>query len=59
MTGAGWGGCTVSMVPKQNLKAFMDALEQHYYQGRLPDGQQLDQVLFSSEPGCGAAVLLM
>jgi hypothetical protein len=47
------------MVPKQNLKAFMDALEQHYYQGRLPDGQQLDQVLFSSEPGCGAAVLLM
>ncbi|KAM9854364.1 N-acetylgalactosamine kinase [Aulostomus maculatus] len=58
LTGAGWGGCAVSMVPSKNVESFIQALREAYY---LPDSRRAameKQSLFVSKPGGGAAILL-
>ncbi|KAJ3253721.1 N-acetylgalactosamine kinase [Boothiomyces macroporosus] len=54
LTGAGWGGCTVHLIRKDNLSSFMDGMKEYYseigYEG------DLGQVLFSSVPSIGAIV---
>ncbi|KAJ7396091.1 N-acetylgalactosamine kinase [Pitangus sulphuratus] len=39
LTGAGWGGCTVSMVPTDKLSTFLKDVKKAYYQ---TDGQRLE-----------------
>lgn len=56
LTGAGWGGCAVSMVPCENVESFLQAVRQAYY---LPDPRRAameKQSLFVSKPGGGAAI---
>uniref|UniRef100_A0A8D3CEP3 Galactokinase 2 n=1 Tax=Scophthalmus maximus TaxID=52904 RepID=A0A8D3CEP3_SCOMX len=58
LTGAGWGGCAVSMVPIEKEESFLQAVREAYY---LPDPRRAameKQSLFVSKPGGGAAVLL-
>ncbi|XP_037539533.1 N-acetylgalactosamine kinase [Nematolebias whitei] len=58
LTGAGWGGCAVSMVPSQKVESFLQAVRDAYY---TPDPQRAameKQSLFVSKPGGGAAILL-
>ncbi|CAG05542.1 unnamed protein product, partial [Tetraodon nigroviridis] len=58
LTGAGWGGCAVSMVPSEKVKSFLQAVRESYF---LPDPRRAAmeaQSLFVSKPGGGAAVLL-
>ncbi|XP_068169222.1 N-acetylgalactosamine kinase [Antennarius striatus] len=56
LTGAGWGGCAVSMVPSEKVETFLQAVRKSYY---LPRGLAMDkQSLFVSKPGGGAAILL-
>ncbi|XP_059570633.1 N-acetylgalactosamine kinase isoform X3 [Alligator mississippiensis] len=58
LTGAGWGGCTVSMVPTDKLTSFLKNVEQAYYK---TDDQRLaleNNSLFATKPGGGALVLL-
>ncbi|XP_024911969.1 N-acetylgalactosamine kinase [Cynoglossus semilaevis] len=58
LTGAGWGGCAVSMVPSEKVEAFLRAVREAYY---LPDARRAameKQSLFVSKPGGGAAVFL-
>ncbi|XP_068595138.1 N-acetylgalactosamine kinase [Brachionichthys hirsutus] len=58
LTGAGWGGCAVSMVPCEKVETFLQAVREAYY---LPDPRRAameKQSLFVSKPGGGAAVLL-
>ncbi|KAM9979899.1 hypothetical protein ACTFIZ_006155 [Dictyostelium cf. discoideum] len=31
LTGAGWGGCVISLVPNSNVHSFLDAIDTHYY----------------------------
>lgn len=59
LTGAGWGGCTVSLVPKEKLKHFVSQLKSLYYSKRnVPDNEEAMQgLVFSSEPGSGASVI--
>lgn len=55
LTGAGWGGCTVSLVATDKLAGFLDAMAKGYY---APRGRDADvpTALFASTPGSGAAV---
>ncbi|XP_041274906.1 N-acetylgalactosamine kinase isoform X1 [Onychostruthus taczanowskii] len=56
LTGAGWGGCTVSMVPTDKLNTFLKNVKKAYYQ---TDGQRLavdNNSLFATKPGRGALV---
>ncbi|XP_019389188.1 PREDICTED: N-acetylgalactosamine kinase isoform X3 [Crocodylus porosus] len=58
LTGAGWGGCTVSMVPTDKLTSFLKNVKQAYYR---TDDQRLaleNNSLFATKPGGGALVLL-
>lgn len=61
LTGAGWGGCTVSLVREADAAPFMAALREQYYKPLLASGAVTDaemgDVLFSSPPSSGAAVL--
>jgi galactokinase len=59
--GAGWGGCTVSLVREGEVDAFIAALKRSFYASRLADGTigetDLADALFASPPSMGAAVL--
>lgn len=51
LTGAGWGGCTVSIVDNQQLDEFMAGVRLKYYNDKMEETQ-----LFATRPGPGAAV---
>lgn len=58
LTGAGWGGCAVSMVPCERVDSFLQAVRKAYY---LPDPRKAameKQSLFVTKPGGGAAIFL-
>uniref|UniRef100_A0A8D0H3N0 N-acetylgalactosamine kinase n=1 Tax=Sphenodon punctatus TaxID=8508 RepID=A0A8D0H3N0_SPHPU len=58
LTGAGWGGCAVSVVPTEKLKSFLANVEEAYYK---TNGQRLapeKNSLFATKPGDGALVFL-
>jgi len=55
LTGAGWGGCAVSLVPEERVAAFTEALKAGYYAKRGLQAQ-VPAALFASAPGSGAAV---
>jgi galactokinase len=62
LTGAGWGGCTVSLVKKSNLKQFIDQVMDYYTKDREPENRlwitdDLERYIFGTNPGQGAAVL--
>ncbi|KAF2671951.1 Galactokinase [Microthyrium microscopicum] len=58
LTGAGWGGCCVHLVPKDKLGQVKQALEERYYRKRWPDmsDQKLSDAVVVSEPGSGSYV---
>lgn len=35
LTGAGWGGCAVALVPESKSEAFMKAIEESFYSSRV------------------------
>ncbi|GFH30822.1 uncharacterized protein HaLaN_29744 [Haematococcus lacustris] len=59
--GAGWGGCTVSLVKESDVDAFMAAVRERYYASRIASGvvseADMDKMFFASKPSSGAAVL--
>mmetsp|Transcript_12996 Transcript_12996/g.36556 ORF Transcript_12996/g.36556 Transcript_12996/m.36556 type:complete len:381 (-) Transcript_12996:382-1524(-) len=63
LTGAGWGGCTVSMVADGQVQQFLATLRSGYYaecqsQGRITAEQaEAENVLFVSKPSAGGAIL--
>src|SRR5689334_10090456 len=62
LTGAGWGGCTVSLVRQEAVAAFCEQVKKQYYHEilHLKDEQiQQKDALFATEPGGGAAVLML
>ncbi|KAI8588588.1 ribosomal protein S5 domain 2-type protein [Geranomyces variabilis] len=64
LTGAGWGGCTVSLVAEENVAAFVAKVKEEYYFKRWPEWKgdkekeaALEDIIFSSKPSIGAAVV--
>ncbi|XP_027028959.2 N-acetylgalactosamine kinase [Tachysurus fulvidraco] len=56
LTGAGWGGCAVSMVPTERIDSFLRTVKDGYY---MPDARRaalLKQSLFVTRPAGGAAI---
>lgn len=57
LTGAGWGGCTVSLVSEGKVEEFKGKLKEGYsgYHGLTEE--QLDELVFATKPSSGAFVL--
>ncbi|XP_004396594.1 PREDICTED: N-acetylgalactosamine kinase isoform X4 [Odobenus rosmarus divergens] len=58
LTGAGWGGCTVSLVPADKLTSFLANVHEAYYQRSDRNVTSEKQSLFATKPGGGALVFL-
>ena len=58
LTGAGWGGCTVHLVPKDKVDDVRNAWIKEYYRAREPDisEEKLQEAVVVSEPGQGSVV---
>ncbi|XP_066492307.1 N-acetylgalactosamine kinase [Tiliqua scincoides] len=54
LTGAGWGGCTVSMVPENKLERFLANVKEAYYKNNNQRSTLEDNSLFATNPGGGA-----
>ncbi|ERF75212.1 hypothetical protein EPUS_00004 [Endocarpon pusillum Z07020] len=59
LTGAGWGGCTVHLLPQGNVEKVTKALKEEYYYKHFPDitEEKLKQALVISKPSSGSAVV--
>ncbi|XP_044835757.1 N-acetylgalactosamine kinase isoform X2 [Mauremys mutica] len=58
LTGAGWGGCTVSMVPSDKLSTFLTNVKEAYYKRNDQRLALEKNSLFATKPGGGALVFL-
>ena len=56
LTGAGWGGCSVHLVPADKVAAVTGALEKEYYAKMDLTDEQREQAVVVSRPGHGSAV---
>ncbi|KAG1870749.1 ribosomal protein S5 domain 2-type protein [Suillus subalutaceus] len=56
MTGAGWGGCTVSLVHREDVEAFIKHVKKKYASYEGMSEEDLASCVFATEPGMGACV---
>ncbi|KAF1959760.1 galactokinase-like protein [Byssothecium circinans] len=58
LTGAGWGGCSVHLVPRDKVDAVKKAWEDKYYRRKFPDitADKLEEAVVVSKPGSGSMV---
>eukprot|EP00775_Hariotina_reticulata_P013759 gene13759-13878_t len=61
LTGAGWGGCTVSLVREEDAAKFIAEVRERYFMPLVAKGvvkeEDLQNCLFASKPSSGAAVM--
>lgn len=60
-TGAGWGGCTVSLVREDDAPKFIASVREKYFMPLVSKGvvkeEELSECLFASKPSSGAAIM--
>ncbi|KAH6880117.1 ribosomal protein S5 domain 2-type protein [Thelonectria olida] len=56
VTGAGWGGCSVHLVPADKVAAVTEALETEYFAKRELTDEQKESAVVVSRPATGSAV---
>jgi galactokinase len=54
LTGAGWGGCTISLVAEDRVGEFVRKLKEGYEPYRELDEAELGEVIFATRPSNGA-----
>jgi galactokinase len=59
LTGAGWGGCSVHLVPADKVESIKEAWEREYYSKRDLTDEQKDAAVVVSKPGGGSAVFIV
>ena len=57
LTGAGWGGCAVSLIPKESLRAFLSNVGEHYYSKNQSLQVAFSRSAFATEPSEGIFVV--
>jgi N-acetylgalactosamine kinase len=61
LAGAGWGGCTVSLVHEADAPKFIAVLREKYFMPLVAKGvvseEELPACLFATKPSSGAAVM--
>ncbi|EXJ87965.1 galactokinase [Capronia coronata CBS 617.96] len=60
LTGAGWGGCTVHLVPQNKVTAVTDALKKEYYFKKFPNisEEKLEEAMVLSKPSQGSSLIV-
>lgn len=53
-TGAGWGGCTVSLVAENEVDNFINKIKNAYGPYKGLEGEKLHEVIFATKPSSGA-----
>ncbi|KAK3936755.1 Galactokinase [Diplogelasinospora grovesii] len=56
LTGAGWGGCSVHLVPADKVSAVREAWEKEYYSKLELTDEQKEAAVVVSRPGSGSAL---
>ncbi|EPE26841.1 Ribosomal protein S5 2-like protein [Glarea lozoyensis ATCC 20868] len=56
LTGAGWGGCSVHLVPADKVEAVKQAWEEEYYSKMDLSAEQKEAAVVVSKPGSGSVV---
>jgi len=56
LTGAGWGGCIVSLVKETEVASFIQKMKETYPPYKNLEGDALDEVIFATKPSSGACV---
>ncbi|KAL2066890.1 hypothetical protein VTL71DRAFT_1314 [Oculimacula yallundae] len=59
LTGAGWGGCSVHLVPNDKVEDVKRAWEAEYYSKMELTQEQKEGAVVVSKPGSGSAVLVL
>ncbi|TLD10053.1 hypothetical protein PgNI_06617 [Pyricularia grisea] len=59
LTGAGWGGCSVHLVPADKVDAVKEAWEKEYYSKMDLTPEQREGAVVVSRPGSGSAVFVV
>jgi galactokinase len=59
LTGAGWGGCSVHLVPADKVESVKAAWVKEYYSKRDLTEEQKDAAVVVSRPGSGSAVFVV
>lgn len=59
LTGAGWGGCSVHLVPGDKVEAVKEAWETDYYSKRDLSEEQREGAVVVSRPGGGSAIFVV
>lgn len=61
LTGAGWGGCSVHLVPQDKVDAVKKAWEEKYYKKHFPDAdaEKMNDAVVVSKPGSGSTLFLV
>jgi galactokinase len=54
LTGAGWGGCTVSLVREDQVESFAAKLKEEYGPYRELSEEQMKEIVFATKPSSGA-----
>lgn len=61
LTGAGWGGCTVSLLHSKDVESFIAKVKEQYYKPLIASGRvredQLADTIFASAPASGGGVV--
>jgi galactokinase len=59
LTGAGWGGCSVHLVPEHKVEKVKESWINNYYRKKFPDmtDEKLEEAIVVSKPGSGSSVV--
>lgn len=58
LTGAGWGGCTISMINEKDTEKYLKEMKEgKYYKDNNVTEDQIKQGLFATKPCLGAALV--